>query len=75
MLIVVFLFVSAGEALNIDESPATYASRKENVDQVLHFMAAQRIKMRQISSKGIVLLKHLYMYMYVMFAVDSSLLL
>lgn len=46
--------VLAGEALNIDESPATYASKKENVDQVLHFMAAQRIKMRQISSKDIV---------------------
>ncbi|CAH3189594.1 unnamed protein product [Porites evermanni] len=46
--------VLAGEALKFDESPATYASKKENVDQVLHFMAAQRIKMRQISSKEIV---------------------
>ena len=46
------LIFAAGEALKFDESPATYASKKENVDQVLHFMAAQRIKMRQISSKG-----------------------
>ena len=49
LLILIF---SAGEALKFDESPATYASKKENVDQVLHFMAAYRIKMRQISSKG-----------------------
>ncbi|XP_078379226.1 dixin-like isoform X2 [Oculina patagonica] len=46
--------VLAGESLKFDESPTTYASKKENVDQVLHFMAAQKIKMRQISSKDIV---------------------
>ena len=53
--------ISAGETLKFDESPTTYASKKENVDQVLHFMAAQRIKMRQISSKGactVILLYH-----------------
>lgn len=46
--------VLAGETLKFDESPTTYAAKKENVDHVLHFMAAQRIKMRQISSKEIV---------------------
>lgn len=47
-----FLTFSAGEALKFDDSPTTYAAKKENVDQVLQFMASQRIKMRQISSKG-----------------------
>ncbi|RMX39786.1 hypothetical protein pdam_00007134 [Pocillopora damicornis] len=46
--------VLAGEALKFDDSPTTYAAKKENVDQVLQFMASQRIKMRQISSKDIV---------------------
>lgn len=46
------IVIAAGETLKFDESPTSYASKKENVDQVLHFMAAQRIKMRQISSKG-----------------------
>lgn len=46
--------VLSGETLKFDESPASYAVKKENVDQVLHFMAAHRIKMRQISSKEIV---------------------
>lgn len=46
--------VLAGEALKFDDSPTTYAAKKENVDQVLQFMASQRIKMRQISSKEIV---------------------
>ena len=47
-----FVSIAAGETLKFDESPTTYAAKKENVDHVLHFMAAQRIKMRQISSKG-----------------------
>ena len=47
-----FPMIVAGETLKYDDAPTTYAAKKENVDQVLHFMAAQRIKMRQISSKG-----------------------
>lgn len=47
-----FVSIAAGETLKFNESPTTYAAKKENVDHVLHFMAAQRIKMRQISSKG-----------------------
>ena len=39
--------------LKFDENPASHSAKKENVDQVLHFMAAHRIKMRQISSKGL----------------------
>lgn len=39
--------------LKFDENPASHTAKKENVDQVLHFMAAHRIKMRQISSKGL----------------------
>lgn len=49
----IFIVIAAGEMLKFDENPASHSAKKENVDQVLHFMAAHRIKMRQISSKGL----------------------
>lgn len=53
IFISIFIVIAAGEMLKFDENPASHSAKKENVDQVLHFMAAHRIKMRQISSKGL----------------------
>ena len=53
IFICIFIVIAAGEMLKFDENPASHTAKKENVDQVLHFMAAHRIKMRQISSKGL----------------------
>ena len=67
--ICLFVSIAAGETLKFDESPTTYVAKKENVDHVLHFMAAQRIKMRQISSKG----KNVWSYNYLQLSVRQSL--
>ena len=36
----------------MDENPSNYHAMRENVDRVLQFMSAQKIKMHHVSSKG-----------------------
>ncbi|KAK3699446.1 hypothetical protein QZH41_018616 [Actinostola sp. cb2023] len=45
--------VVAGEKLKVNENPTSLSSMKENVDQVLQFMAINNIKMHHTSSKEI----------------------
>ncbi|XP_048588939.1 dixin isoform X2 [Nematostella vectensis] len=45
--------VVAGESLHLNENPTSMAAMKDNVDQVLQFMAVNKIKMHHTSSKEI----------------------
>jgi hypothetical protein len=47
-----FFICLAGEKIKVNENPSTLSSMKENVDQVLHFMAVNKIRMHHTSSKG-----------------------
>ncbi|WAR04660.1 DIXC1-like protein [Mya arenaria] len=49
------LSVIAGEDIaGVHDVPSTYAEMKENVERILHFMAAKKIRMHHIMAKDIV---------------------
>lgn len=46
------LFSANEKISDIHPSPSTYAQMKENVDRVLQFMFANKIKMHHITTRG-----------------------
>lgn len=47
------LILSAGEDISgVHDVPSTYAEMKENIERILHFMSAKKIRMHHIMAKG-----------------------